>query len=1072
MPSIPQLVFLSYSHDSRAHMDRVLELADRLRRDGVDADLDQYEPSPAEGWPRWSIDRVKEADFVLVVCTETYRRRFDGEAAPGEGKGVTWEGATIRQRLYDRQGRNDKFLPVVLRAADRDHVPQILRGPTIHDLSAEDGYEDLYRLLTGQPATPRPELGSRRRLPPRRRHRDFPLVAEHGDDRGALEAARQQYLRAMWSECHPLQLTGISGGSSERRDIPLAAVYTALDVNETIGVGGPGGKGLAREGDVWVTGLIEDGAYLEALRQRLREEAEAQREDRPAAPEGEGYRRPLTALEAAAGVPRLVLLGPAGSGKSTFARYLALSLAGEALGRDEANLRRLNGVAEGAEPPPRVAWPHGPLLPIFVELRRLVGSELFATAGDAGADELLAFIAAEAPEAARPGFWRLLEEALLDRGPGALLVLDGLDETPAAERSRERLRRVIASFCARYPRCRVLVTCRPYAYDKGSPWRLDDQGFGEAVLAPFDGAKIGAFIAAWYRQLAARRQVRRELAKQRSEALRREIAATEYLKPLAERPLMLTMMADLHATGGGRLPGGRAGLYERSVELLLDRWNQLREVLGRETLAEHLGMTVREMRGALEKLAYEVHRARGAEDGGPAGISRGELWRALDGGRRPPAECRVDEARVMEYLHQRSGILLGESPVLYRFPHRSYQEYLAACHLTRVGFPGLLLEEVKAGPGLWREVLLLAVGKVAATPFTAWAVLEGLVPEVPEAGVEAAGRRFALALLAGLAVRENDLWRDVQEQDRRKLERVRGWLERCLEVGALAPVDRAAAGQVLGLLGDRRPGVGVGEDGIPEIDWVEVEAGRFRMGDGRRNLVDLPAFRIARFPVTNVQYRAFVADGGYTDAWRQCWADESWAWMWGRAGPDDDLGEVFLLDNHPRVNVCWYEADAFCRWLGLKLGYEVRLPAEEQWEKAARGTDGRTYPWGEDFDPSRCNGDKTGIGATTAVGAFPNGASPCGALDMSGNVWEWCAGEIELSWAKGEPGRVLRGGGWNHAVEGLRAASRFRNPAANRWVDYGFRVSAPHPRPLSQPPSTPAQGEGRPLPPPDRHDDR
>ena len=108
------------------------------------------------------------------------------------------------------------------------------------------------------------------------------------------------------------------------------------------------------------------------------------------------------------------------------------------------------------------------------------------------------------------------------------------------------------------------------------------------------------------------------------------------------------------------------------------------------------------------------------------------------------------------------------------------------------------------------------------------------------------------------------------------------------------------------------------------------------------------------------------------------------------AEPAKARRSAYNLPNHPVVAVSWYEALAFCNWLGEKLGVKVSLPTEAQWEKAARGTDGRQYPWGEKITPDHANYAETKIDATSAVGIFPKGASPYGALDMSGNVWEWC----------------------------------------------------------------------------------
>jgi formylglycine-generating enzyme required for sulfatase activity len=254
----------------------------------------------------------------------------------------------------------------------------------------------------------------------------------------------------------------------------------------------------------------------------------------------------------------------------------------------------------------------------------------------------------------------------------------------------------------------------------------------------------------------------------------------------------------------------------------------------------------------------------------------------------------------------------------------------------------------------------------------------------------------------------------------------------------------------LAVLGDPRPGVGLRPDGLPDIAWCEVPAGSFLMGDEREpNETISQPYRISRYPVTNAQFGAFVAAGGYTEQryWRE--AREAGVWQDGEVEGrwDDqpreapyDYGEPFNLRNHPVVGVTWYEALAFCRWLteqlrevgDLDTGTEIALPNEPQWEKAARGADGRTYPWGEEADPDRANYGDTGIGTTSAVGCFPDGTSPYGVEDLSGNVWEWVG-----------DGRVLRGGAFNNHGSLVRCASRYDwHTPYYRSRHFGFRVVA------------------------------
>lgn len=160
----PPSVFVSYSHDSDAHAKRVLALADRLRGDGIDARLDQYIAHPPQGWPRWMQQQAVECRFVLLVCTPTFRQRFDGEDTGGAGNGVKWEGLLAQQILYEAGTYNDKLVPVLFEEGGEDDVPLSLRAYTRYRLEA--GYDELYRRLTGQPLTPAPPVGARRVMPP------------------------------------------------------------------------------------------------------------------------------------------------------------------------------------------------------------------------------------------------------------------------------------------------------------------------------------------------------------------------------------------------------------------------------------------------------------------------------------------------------------------------------------------------------------------------------------------------------------------------------------------------------------------------------------------------------------------------------------------------------------------------------------------------------------------------------------------------------------------------------------------------------------------------------------------
>ena len=195
-------------------------------------------------------------------------------------------------------------------------------------------------------------------------------------------------------------------------------------------------------------------------------------------------------------------------------------------------------------------------------------------------------------------------------------------------------------------------------------------------------------------------------------------------------------------------------------------------------------------------------------------------------------------------------------------------------------------------------------------------------------------------------------------------------------------------------------------------------------------------YQLARYPITYAQFQCFINAPDVADSnWWEDIPKKLYKWHEQRSP----------FNNHPSVRVSWYQSVAFCRWLSDKLGLEIRLPYEEEWEVAARYPDGRTYPWGNEWDSNKANTEESGIGQTTAVGLYPNGQNlNLGLYDLSGNVWEWCQNKYKNSKsAKIDASgnwRALRGGSWMDGKLDARTASQYSYTPANRNDDRGFRV--------------------------------
>ncbi|MEZ5475948.1 MAG: SUMF1/EgtB/PvdO family nonheme iron enzyme [Thiolinea sp.] len=241
------------------------------------------------------------------------------------------------------------------------------------------------------------------------------------------------------------------------------------------------------------------------------------------------------------------------------------------------------------------------------------------------------------------------------------------------------------------------------------------------------------------------------------------------------------------------------------------------------------------------------------------------------------------------------------------------------------------------------------------------------------------------------------------------------------------PHERHAISTVLAWLDwDKRPGIGLDANGLPDIAWVECDG-----------------YKLGKYPVTNMQFQAFIKDGGY----------ETEEWWRGLQKPDSLPNHRWTEGNRPVESVNWHDAMAFCRWLSARKGLDIRLPTEQQWEKAARYPDGREYPWAGGYKTGHANinetwdHDKVGeynLQETSAVGIYPNGQSHLGLMDMAGNVWEWCLNQYDkpemVDPDLSDDYRVVRGGSWYGESEDCRSSARLDWHPLDRLSNQSFRA--------------------------------
>ena len=596
----------------------------------------------------------------------------------------------------------------------------------------------------------------------------------------------------------------------------------------------------------------------------------------------------------------------------------------------------------------------------------------------------------------------------------ALFLFDGLDEIP--EEIRDDLVDLIAEFQFANKTNRFLLTGRPHGI-AGRP----NERFGDYLrdIDYLDDSKSNDFIRKWFRAVSGQAT---GLADVTAEDMISAIQLHEHIAVFTQNPLLLTAVCVLYLVGK-RIPEHRADLYNRIVENLL--WRRFHDPAEPDK--------VNEVQEYLMLLAFEMQKKnRKTFEATDAKNMLKEII-PMKAGENERVYLR-EINNLFNEIEPNCGLLNRLSGGELELTHLTFQEFMAAKHLAYMDLDYTEFLENE----WWAETILLYAGLLSleSKKRSNDVVAEILNNEHQE---ETSKRR--LWLLGAKALRDFQLSR----RDEGTVALAREKLYTLIE-SDVGLEERFEAGDILGTLGDLR---------IKADTMVPVKGGTFvrgsteddtNYGDERpQREIYLDEFMIGKYPVTNEEFLQFVDDGGYDKT--ALWSKEGWQWR--------EEGKIsksaYWHDrkwngpNFPVVGVSWYEAEAYTAWLSKITGYRYRLPTEAEWEKAARGTRGLTYPWGKDFDKNLCNSYESGLRLTTPVGLFPKGKSPYGCCDMAGNVWEWCSDWYGGNYYANSPDRnpqgpsngsirVVRGGGWGRPAGICRSAYRaYRVPGSRRF---------------------------------------
>ena len=774
---------------------------------------------------------------------------------------------------------------------------------------------------------------------------------------------------------------------------------------------------------------------------------------------------------------KLLIKGDPGSGKTTLLRYLAISCARawraeKKKGDDKRILKK------------RLGWSRK-RFPILLSLIHLQGWNPDEPLLEAFKESLPIEIRDQLPD----GYF----ERKLKRGQ-CLILLDGFDEL-GNELSRDVIADRVGGLWNDFKDRgnKIIVTSRIVGYEE----QLVPYDFVTVKVKDLDNIARSHLIRQRFRAIALNEaqgetpKTKQGIEKdyqERAQALLDDVQGNDHLERLTHNPLLLTLIVMI-AAADIEIPAQRHELYQECVDVLADRWGRTKlRKLGRHRkgVKEKL-VDLSDKKKMLSKLAFEMQLKR--DDINQQSLyPRKKVEKLFSDQLKneikipvPDENIRTDKYHddlahlLLDDIQEKHGILVEKGysrelhDALIAFSHLSFQEYLAAFnvieqqkystvvkYLTHPAWAEVVkLYRAMSGKD---EIIRAMLNPVAQQPEGlllaascsaeySRGISENLAKQINEELRRKirneSGKVDVLFIqaVAQLGGRDNiDLLFGLLDSDERLVEPV---LQILGESPFVARDKKYAAHKLLQLLGANQMGLktrialGLALDhlGDPRFSALEPEmttipGGAFKYGDNKKEK-KTAAFEIAKYPVTNSQYKKFVDETGHKAP--KYWKDGFY--------PEGE-------GNHPVAGVNWYDANAYCDWLNRKTGSKknYRLPNEIEWEKAARGKEGREYPWGDEFDKQKCNGFHI-VGGTSAAGIFPEGRSPFGVMDCAGNVWEWTSSfwEKQTLWKlfrREKKVSVIRGGSWDYNYEEyFRCATRGDCYPVSRDYIIGFRVA-------------------------------